>query len=67
MSEIESVEPRGERRAKSKTVAMLAQVIAVVAMLGGLVGTIYYPHSASLVVAFLAFVAYLISHHWSRR
>lgn len=68
MSEMESVETRGEvRRATGKTVARLVKIIAVVAILGGLFGAIYFPHSASLVVAFFAFVAYLISDHLSRR
>ena len=68
MSEMESVETReGARQATGKTVARLVQIVAVVAMLGGLLGAFYLPHGASLSVAFLAFVAYLISDHWSRR
>lgn len=68
MSEMESNETRREAtQATGKTVARLVRIVAVVAMLGGLLGTIYFPRGASLIVAFLAFVAYLISDHLSRR
>lgn len=67
MSEMESVERRVERRAGNRPLAILIQVVAVAAILGGLVGTLYYPHSASLIVAFFGFVVFLISHYFSRR
>ena len=47
--------------------ARVVRIVAVVAMLAGLLGTIYFPRSASLIVAYLAFVAYLIADHLSRR
>jgi len=68
MSETESVETREEaRQATGKTATRLIQIIAAVAIVGGLVGAVYLPRSASLVVAFLGFVAYLIFDHVSRR
>ena len=68
MSEIESVETCREARRKTGKIAVrLVQMIAVAAILGGLMGAIYLPRSASLIVAFLAFVAYLLFDHVSRR
>ena len=68
MSEMESVETRREeRRATGKAAARVVRIVSVLAMLAGLWGTIFFPHSASLIVAYLAFVAYLIADHLSRR
>jgi hypothetical protein len=68
MSEMGSVETcREARQETGKIVVRLVQMIAVAAMLGGLLGAIYLPRSASLIVAFFAFVAYLLFDHASRR
>ena len=61
MSEMESFETRSDaRQAWGHTVARVIQIIAAMAIFGGLWGAIYSPPSASLVVAFVAFVVYLI-------
>jgi hypothetical protein len=68
MSEIESVETRDEaRQGWGQTATRLLQIVAAVAILVGLSGAIYSPHSASLVVAFLAFVVYLVSDYLRRK
>jgi hypothetical protein len=68
MSEMESIESRGEaRNSRAETMFRLVQVLAAVGVLAGLWGAIYRPHSMSLVVAFLAFVAYLIADLLRRR
>ena len=68
MSEMESFETRSEAgQARSRTVARVVQITAVVAILGGLWGAIYSPRGAGLVVAFVAFVVYLVSDGLGRR
>jgi len=68
MSEMESFETRSEgRQARGLTVARVVQITAVVAILGGLWGAIYSPRGAGLVVAFVAFVVYLVSDGLGRR
>ncbi len=68
MSEMESFETRSEpRQSRGETVARVVQITAGVAILGGLLGAIYSPRSAGLVVAFVAFVVYLVSDLLGRR
>jgi len=68
MSEMESFERRSEgRHARGQAVARVVQITAVVAILVGLWGAIYSPRSAGLVVAFVAFVVYLVSDLLGRR
>ena len=68
MSETESDKTRGEsRQAALRTLIRMIRVVAACAVLGGLVGAIYNPRSGGLVVAFFAFVAYLISDFFLRR
>jgi len=68
MSEMESFETRSEaRQSRGETLTRVVQITAVMAILGGLWGAIYSPRSAGLVVAFVAFVVYLVSDLLGRR
>ena len=68
MSEMESFERRSEaQKSRRQTVARVVQITTAVAILGGLWGAVYSPRSAGLVVAFVAFVVYLVSDLLSRR
>jgi len=68
MSEMESFERRSEaQKSRGQTVARVVQITTVVAIVGGLWGAVYSPRSAGVVVAFVAFVVYLVSDLLSRR
>ena len=68
MSEIESVEARrAARRASGKTMARSVRIAAVVAALCALLGAIFGAHTLSLIVACIAFIAYLVADDLSRR